>query len=194
MTVSLVLVIAMAVLYASGIYLLLERSLTRMLLGFMLVGNATNLLILIVSGPAGSAPFWGEERSIADPLPQAFVLTAIVITFGVSAFLMALIYRSWRLAHADDVIDDSDDVAIARGDATVEAEEALDTSDDTEFGTSATAAVSTALDLEEVERAEEARLHAERIAAEREAKERDERKAAEREKKDRGERGKGTRE
>src|SRR5690606_6026900 len=102
---SLVLVLAMTVLYASGVYLLLERSLTRMLLGFMLVGNATNLLILIVSGPAGRAPFFGEEGSIADPLPQAFVLTSIVITFGVLAFLMALIYRSWRLAHADDVVD-----------------------------------------------------------------------------------------
>lgn len=179
MSVSLVLVIAMAVLYASGIYLLLERSLTRMLLGFMLVGNATNLLILIVSGPAGSAPFWGETGSIADPLPQAFVLTAIVITFGVCAFVMALIYRSWRLAHADDVIDDSDDIAIARGDASVESEQAAESSDDTEFGTSATAAVSTALDLEEVERAEEAHLHAERIAAEREAKERDERERGE---------------
>ncbi|HRN28555.1 MAG TPA: Na(+)/H(+) antiporter subunit C [Terrimesophilobacter sp.] len=173
MSVSLVLIIVMAVLYAAGIYLLLERSLTRMLLGFMLVGNATNLLILIVSGPAGRAPFYGEEASIADPLPQAFVLTSIVITFGVSAFLMALIYRSWRLAHVDDVIDDSDDVALAHRDATVTSEEAVETSDDTEFGTTATAAVSTALDLEEVERAEEAQLHAEREAAEREAAERE---------------------
>lgn len=185
MSVSLVLVIAMAVLFGSGIYLLLERSLTRMLLGFMLVGNATNLLILIISGPAGSAPFFGAEGSVADPLPQAFVLTSIVITFGVSAFLMALIYRSWRLAHVDDVADDSDDIALARGDASVTSEEAAELSDDTEFGTTATAAVSTALDLEEVERAEEAHAAAEREAAEREATERAERKERERKRGDR---------
>ena len=97
MSVSLILVVVMAVLYAAGIYLLLERSMTRVLVGFLLVGNATNLLILVVSGRAGAAPFYGEPGPLADPLPQAFVLTSIVITFGVSAFLMALIYRSWRL-------------------------------------------------------------------------------------------------
>lgn len=183
MSVSLVLVVATAVLYAAGVYLLLERSLTRMLLGFLLVGNATNLLILIVSGPAGAPPFYGAESTIADPLPQAFVLTSIVITFGVSAFLMALIYRSWRIAHVDDVVDDSDDIALGRGDATVTSEEAVETSDDTEFGTTATAAVSTALDLEEVERAEEAKLLAERDAAERDAaaKRRDSRESGDRE-------------
>lgn len=170
MSVSLVLVIAMAVLYACGVYLLLERSLTRMLLGFMLVGNATNLLILIVSGPAGIAPFYGEEGQLADPLPQAFVLTSIVITFGVSAFLMALIYRSWRLAHADVVVDDSDDVELARRDSSVESEDTHSSSDDTEFGKTATAAVSTALDLEAVERAEELRAAAVREAAERDTR------------------------
>lgn len=155
MSVSLVLVLAMAVLYACGIYLLLERSMTRVLLGFLLVGNATNLLILVVSGRAGAAPFYGETEPLADPLPQAFVLTSIVITFGVSAFLMALIYRSWRLAHADVVRDDTEDVAVGRRSASVAAEPELD-SDDTEFGIRATAAVSTALDLAEQERAEEA--------------------------------------
>lgn len=173
MSVSLVLVVTMAVLFACGIYLLLERSLTRMLLGFMLVGNGANLLILIVSGPAGLAPFYGEEGTIADPLPQAFVLTSIVITFGVSAFLMALIYRSWRLAHADVVVDDSDDIALARRDASVASEDTHAASGDTEFGTTATAAVSTALDLEEIERAEEVRAAAEREAQEREITKRD---------------------
>jgi multisubunit Na+/H+ antiporter MnhC subunit len=155
MSVSLVLVLAMAVLYACGVYLLLERSMTRVLLGFLLVGNATNLLILVVSGRAGAAPFHGETEPLADPLPQAFVLTSIVITFGVSAFLMALIYRSWRLAHADVVQDDTEDVAVGRRRASVASEPEIE-GDDTEFGTRATAAVSTALDLAEQERAEEA--------------------------------------
>ena len=63
MSVSLVLVVVMAALYASGIYLLLERSLTRVLLGFLLVGNATNLLILIMAGKAGTAPIVTEGVS-----------------------------------------------------------------------------------------------------------------------------------
>ncbi len=151
MSASLTLVAIMAVMYTVGVYLLLERSMTRVLLGFLLVGNATNLLILIVSGPAGVAPFFGEESDMADPLPQAFVLTSIVITFGISAFLMALIYRSWRLASADDVKDDSEDMAVGRRRVSVTAERDI-AADDTEFGTRATAAVSTALDLDEQER------------------------------------------
>lgn len=125
MTASLSLVAIMAVLYATGVYLMLERSLTRVLLGFLLVANATSLLLLIMGGPSGLAPILNSGTTsdvIADPLPQAFVLTAIVITFGVSAFLMALIYRSWRLSQADELVDDAEDLAIAKRDAEVEAE------------------------------------------------------------------------
>lgn len=154
MSVSLTLVVLMGILYAAGVYLLLERSMTRVLLGFLLVGNATNLLILVISGRAGAAPFYGESGRLADPLPQAFVLTSIVITFGVSAFLLALIYRSWRLAHMDVVQDDIEDAEVGRRRASVAAERDV-ASDDTEFGTRATAAVSTALDLAEQERLEE---------------------------------------
>ena len=105
----------MAVLYACGIYLMLERSITRVLLGFLLVGNATNLLLLIMAGKAGVAPIVGggiPAEDMTDPLPQALILTAIVITFGVSAFLLALIYRSWRLAQGDNLQDDEDDIAL----------------------------------------------------------------------------------
>ena len=139
MSVSLVLLIVMAVLYACGIYLLLERSMTRVLLGFLLVGNATNLLILIMAGKAGLAPIVTdgvEAEQMTDPLPEALILTAIVITFGVSAFLMALIYRSWRLERDDDVDDDVDDVAL-RAEAVAELGETLEsTTEDTEFGAS----------------------------------------------------------
>lgn len=125
MSASLTLVAVMAVLYTTGVYLMLERSLTRVLLGFLLVANATTLLLVIMAGPSGVAPILNSGSTtdiIADPLPQAFALTAIVITFGISAFLMALIYRSWRLSQADEVIDDAEDLAIARRDADVEAE------------------------------------------------------------------------
>ena len=114
MTVTLVLVIAMAVLFSCGVYLLLERSLTRMLLGFLLLGNALNLLLLTMSGAAGDPPIGKSSEGITDPLPQAFALTAIVITFAVSAFLLALIHRSWKLSRADEVEVDEADVAIGR--------------------------------------------------------------------------------
>ncbi len=118
MSVSLVLLVVMAVLYACGVYLLLERSMTRVLLGFLLVGNATNLLIIMMAGKAGVAPIVTDgvsPQEMTDPLPEALILTAIVITFGVSAFLMALIYRSWRLAREDVLYDDADDIAMREG-------------------------------------------------------------------------------
>jgi multisubunit Na+/H+ antiporter MnhC subunit len=155
MSVSLVLLVVMAVMYASGVYLLLERSMTRVLLGFLLVGNATNLLILIMGGQSGFAPILGSDVTVdemSDPLPQALILTAIVITFGVSAFLMALIYRSWRLSKDDDVDDDLDDIAM-RGSGGVPAEDvdfdaSTDETNDTEFGERAEAAVTDARHLE----------------------------------------------
>lgn len=122
MSAALILVVVMAVLFACGIYLMLERSLTRVLLGFLLVGNGVHLLILIMGGPKGHAPILDDGTTtaeIADPLPQAFILTSIVITFGVSAFLLGLIYRSWRLSQVDEVEDDAEDLAIATRDAEV---------------------------------------------------------------------------
>ncbi|GAA3028191.1 Na(+)/H(+) antiporter subunit C [Microbacterium dextranolyticum] len=114
MTVSLVLVIIMGVLFAAGVYAMLERSLTRVLIGFLLLGNAANLFLLVVMGRPGAAPFFGaaDPEDMSDPLPQALTLTAIVITFAVSAFLLALIYRSWQLGQADTVEDDEEDVAL----------------------------------------------------------------------------------
>lgn len=114
MTVSTVLIVIMAVLFACGVYAMLERSLTRVLIGFLLLGNAANLLLLIVMGRPGIAPFYGSGATdeMSDPLPQVLTLTAIVITFGVSAFLLALIYRSWQLGQADTVIDDAADLEV----------------------------------------------------------------------------------
>jgi len=132
MDISLTLIVIMAVLFACGVYAMLERSLTRVLIGFLLLGNATNLLLLIVMGVPGSAPFYGAEGEISDPLPQALTLTAIVITFAVSAFLLALIYRSWQLGQADTVEDDEADIALReRTDADEDLmEDEADTADD----------------------------------------------------------------
>jgi multicomponent Na+:H+ antiporter subunit C len=107
-------------LYAAGVYLLLDRSLTRVLLGFLLLGNATNLLLLSAGGPSGGAPILGitDAMSMNDPLPQALILTAIVITFGVAAFLLAMIHRSWRLVREEVVGTDEEDRRVAARKAT----------------------------------------------------------------------------
>ncbi|CAI9389632.1 Na(+)/H(+) antiporter subunit C [Microbacterium sp. T2.11-28] len=120
MTASLILIVIMGALFAAGVYAMLERSLTRVLIGFLLLGNAANLFLLVVMGEPGVAPFFGAADSpdeMSDPLPQALTLTAIVITFAVSAFLLALIYRSWQLGQADTVEDDEADLALRERDA-----------------------------------------------------------------------------
>ena len=116
MTPTVVLPVVIGGLYAAGVYLLLDRSLTRVLLGVLLLGNATNLLLLSSGGPAGFAPILGysEPEEMSDPMPQALILTAIVITFGISAFLLAIIYRSWRLVRQEVVGVDEEDRRVAR--------------------------------------------------------------------------------
>jgi len=108
MSSSLTLMIVSGVLITAGVYLMMERSLTRILVGVLLAGNGVNLLFLIASGEPGGAPFIGTERGrdISDPLPQAMVLTAIVITLGLTAFLLTMAYRSLQLNGHDEVADD----------------------------------------------------------------------------------------
>lgn len=116
MSPNLTYLVLVAVLYSAGVYLILERSLTRVLLGLLLVGNATNVLILSSGGPAGGPPIVGvvPDDQMSDPLPQAMILTAIVITLGVAAFVLALIHRSWTLDQQEDVLVDVEDVRLAQ--------------------------------------------------------------------------------
>ena len=120
MTPTVVFPVIIGGLYAAGVYLLLDRSLTRVLVGFLLLGNATNLLLLSSGGPGGRAPILGysEPEDMSDPLPQALILTAIVITFGVSAFVLAMIHRSWRLVRQEVVGTDEEDRRVAARTAT----------------------------------------------------------------------------
>lgn len=112
---SVLLAFAAAFLFASGTYLLLQRRLSRILIGVGLVGHGSNLMLL-TSGRGGLAPIIGttDPSEFADPMPHALALTSIVITFGVTAFLLALGYRSWRITHDDVVEDDVEDRYIAR--------------------------------------------------------------------------------
>ncbi len=116
MTTAFVPLLLIGVLTCSGVYLLLERNLTRMLLGLLLVGNAINLLILTVGGPSGNPPIYGRTSSgrttTADPLVQGMILTAIVISMGSAAFVLALAYRSYRLTTAEEVPDDPEDTRV----------------------------------------------------------------------------------
>lgn len=110
-----VLAVSVGVLYAAGVHLLLSRFLTRVVLGLGLLGHGANLLLLLAGGRAGRAPIvGGGEEPMADPLPQALALTAIVISFGVTAFLLTLAWRSWLTRRSDEVEDDVEDRRIAR--------------------------------------------------------------------------------
>ena len=103
---------------SAGVYLLLERNLTRMLLGLLLISNAVNLLLLTVGGPSGNPPIRGRtsngETVTADPLAQGMILTAIVITMGIAAFVLALTYRSYRLSRDEVLENDVEDTRVSR--------------------------------------------------------------------------------
>lgn len=91
--------VLVAVLFGCGVYLCMSRRLLRVLFGFLMVSNAANLVLLGVSGdPTGrTASLIGADGKApangADPLPQALILTAIVIGFAVASYLTVLIYR-----------------------------------------------------------------------------------------------------
>jgi multicomponent Na+:H+ antiporter subunit C len=113
--VTLAVLVVAAALFGIGTYLVLSRSLARVVIGLALISHGANLFILLASSRTGAAPVVeGGTADLADPLPQAMVLTAIVITFGVTAFLLALALRSFLLTGSDDVEDDIEDRRIAR--------------------------------------------------------------------------------
>lgn len=102
------LAIVVGVLYASGVYMMLRRSAVKLLLGIALLSHATNLLVFSAAGVVrGRAPVVPETGAaagpLADPLPQALVLTAIVIGFGVLAYAVTLVHRAHQETGLDDV-------------------------------------------------------------------------------------------
>ena len=105
------------VLCACGVYLLLERAVVKILLGVMLMSNGVNLLLLAAGGRPGSPPIRGREVAgrigQSDTLAQAMILTSIVITAGVGAFILALAYRSYRFTTVDELADDAEDAKVA---------------------------------------------------------------------------------
>lgn len=136
MTIDAILLIVMGVLFAAAIYLLMDRTLTRIMFGLMMFTNGANLLIIIMAGPAGVPPIVRDgvaAEEYLDPLPQALTLTSIVISFAITAFLLALIYRSWVLARRDEVQVDIEDIQVAEQ-PTYDAEDDADiASEESEF-------------------------------------------------------------
>jgi multicomponent Na+:H+ antiporter subunit C len=118
---TLVLAATAAGLFSVGTYLVLQRKLSRIIIGLALLTHGANVL-LITAGRRGSPPLVGrgDPGTFSDPLPQALALTAIVITFAVTTLLLALAYRSWLLTRDDEVEDDVGDRAIAATTATSE--------------------------------------------------------------------------
>lgn len=106
---EIVLAVVIGGLYAAGVYMLLRRSLVKILIGLALLGHAANLLIFTSAGlRRGQPPVMPAGETVltapyADPLPQALVLTAIVIGFGLIAFALALAYRTYKAVGTDDL-------------------------------------------------------------------------------------------
>ncbi len=99
-----VMAIVIGALFAAGTYMLLRRSIVKLIIGLGLLTYGANLLLFTMGGlQRGSAPILGAEHRLTDPLPQALVLTAIVISFGVSVFAMVLTYRANEATGHDDL-------------------------------------------------------------------------------------------
>jgi multicomponent Na+:H+ antiporter subunit C len=99
--------VLVGVLYAGAVYLMLERSLFKLILGLVLLSHATHLLIFTAAYKNTQPPIipHGQQTLAeppADPLAQALILTAIVISFGVTAFGLILIFRLNRVTGVDD--------------------------------------------------------------------------------------------
>lgn len=109
---------------------------TRVLLGLMLLTNATNLLILHAGGVVGHSPIYDKAiapEDYSDPLPQALVLTSVVISLAITAFLLGMIYRAWSLSRGDQILDDAEDQKIATRPAYDREEDAVVEVDSSEF-------------------------------------------------------------
>ncbi|MGD7046270.1 Na(+)/H(+) antiporter subunit C [Jeotgalibacillus proteolyticus] len=97
--------IVVGILFASAVYLMLSKSLLRIIIGTGLLSHGAHLLLLTMSGlKTGAAPVLADNvTSYTDPLPQALVLTAIVISFGVTAFFLVLAYRTYQELGTDNM-------------------------------------------------------------------------------------------
>lgn len=99
--------ILIGLLYAAGIYMILRRSILKFIIGIIFLSNATNLLVFISSGLISGVPVYiepgAENKILTDPVPQALILTSIVIGFGIIVFTLALKYKYFHMTGTDDL-------------------------------------------------------------------------------------------
>ncbi|MBB6451208.1 multicomponent Na+:H+ antiporter subunit C [Geomicrobium halophilum] len=98
--------VLVGILFTAGTYLVLAKSLLRIVLGTAILGHGALLLLLTMAGlKTGAPPLLGMEgiTNYVDPLPQALILTAIVINFGTMGFFLVLAYRSYKELGTDDM-------------------------------------------------------------------------------------------
>lgn len=106
---ELLLVALVGILYSAGIFMMLRRSMVKLLLGLLLLGNGTNILIFLMGElTKGKPPIIGEEERYftdvyADPVPQSLILTAIVISFALTAFAIVLLNKVYSTTGSDDL-------------------------------------------------------------------------------------------
>ena len=107
-----ILPLVIGALYAMGLYMMLRRSMVKLIIGLALIGHAANLLIFVAASGRGlvrgGPPIIAPDQmvpsaAIADPVPQALILTAIVIGFGVLAFALVLFHRTYAIVALDDL-------------------------------------------------------------------------------------------
>jgi multicomponent Na+:H+ antiporter subunit C len=94
---TLLLSLTIAILFGAGATLLLKSDLIRIIVGMVLISNAANLFIMSAGLSRGAAPLYPlpENSLVSDPLVQAMTLTAIVISFGITALLLSIAYRAY---------------------------------------------------------------------------------------------------
>jgi multicomponent Na+:H+ antiporter subunit C len=107
---ELIIALFIGLLYACGVYLLLRRSIIKVILGVFVLSNATNLIIFLAGGVTRSGKGFIPEgaetidpATISDPLPQALILTAVVISLGIAAYILALKFRYFEVTGTHDL-------------------------------------------------------------------------------------------
>ncbi|MDO5609009.1 MAG: Na+/H+ antiporter subunit C [Capnocytophaga sp.] len=104
-----ILAIIIGLFYAAGVFLMMRRSLVKLIIGLIMIGNGANLLIFLLGRIVKGAPpiIPGDSKVIegifADPVPQALILTAIVISFGLQSFAIILIRKAYKAVKTDDL-------------------------------------------------------------------------------------------
>jgi multicomponent Na+:H+ antiporter subunit C len=106
---DIVLAVVIGIMFACGIYMILRRSMVKLILGLSLLGTTANLIIFVLGGLTRAAPPIIDqgagvlEAPFADPVPQALILTAIVIGFGFQAFALVLVLVAYQNLKTDDI-------------------------------------------------------------------------------------------